>query len=369
MKRLLLIGGGHSHVEVLLRFALSPESGVELTLVNPYPVAGYSGMLPGLVAGHYRPEDCHIDLLALARRAACRFVGGAVNGLHVDAKLAFCVDGQTLPWDIASIDIGSRPTTLEVSGAAEYALAVKPIDRFLRSWDALVEEQRKCPSALRVTVVGGGAAGVETALAMQHRLRGAGEARFCLITDMQDVLPTHAGAVRRIFRRVLSARGIEVHSGRKVVAVRPDAVVLAGGAVVASDVTVWATGACAPFWPGACGLATDATGFIRIGPTLQSVNRPDVFASGDIASMDTMPRPKSGVYAVRQGPPLAENLRRALRGQPLLRYSPQRQALALISTGDRHAVASRGRLALEGAWVWKWKDWIDRRFMRRYALE
>lgn len=369
MKRLLLIGGGHSHVEVLLRFALSPEPGVELTLVNPHPLAGYSGMLPGLVAGHYRREDCYIDLVGLARRAACRFVRSAVNGLHVDAKLAFCIDGRTFPWDIASIDIGSRPATLEVPGAAEYALAVKPIERFLRNWDALVEQQRNSPSALRVAVVGGGAAGVETALAMQHRLRGTGEARFCLITDMQDVLPTHAPAVRRIFRRVLSARGIEVYSGRKVVAVRSDAVVLAGGAAVASDVTVWATGASAPFWPRACGLATDAAGFIRVGPTLQSVTRPDIFASGDIASMDAMPRPKSGVYAVRQGPPLAENLRLLLRGRPLVPYSAQRQALALIGTGDRHAVASRGRLALEGAWVWKWKDWIDRRFMRRYAFE
>jgi selenide, water dikinase len=369
MRRLLLIGGGHSHVEVLRRFGLAPEPGTELVLVSPQPLTGYSGMLPGLIAGHYTTADAHIDLVGLARDARCRIMQTAVNGMHFDARLAFCDDGSTLEYDIASIDIGSRPGTLDVPGAAAHSLGVKPIERFMRRWTAVLERARagKLPDGFRIAVVGGGAAGVETLLAMQHRMNATGSrATFALLSATEEILPAHPPSVQRIFRRVLNDRGIALHAGHAVNEVDAHSVCTDGGGRIGADLVVWATGASAPFWPRACGLAVDDQGFIRVEPTLQSVNRTGVFASGDIATIDDHARPKSGVFAVRQGPLLAGNLRRALRGAPLHGRVPQRQALALISTGDRHAVASRGWLTLEGDWVWRWKDWIDRRFMRRY---
>ncbi len=372
MKRLLLVGGGHSHVEVIRRFARQPVANVQITLVNPTAHTPYSGMLPGLIAGHYSFRQCHIDLPALASSAGCRYVEAAINGMHADAKLAFCDSGETLAFDVASIDIGSTPATLGIAGAARHGLKVKPTDRFLSRWDTVLERARnnELPDGFRIVMAGGGAAGVEVLLAVRHRLLATGFSAACyaIVSDGDELLPGHCARTRALFRRVLDERGVAVYLQRRIVAASRDGAETADGERIPADLLIWATGAAPAGWPKACGLSTDEHGFIRVNDQLQVVGQTNLFASGDVASMDGFPRPRSGVYAVRQGPPLTENLRRALDGQPLIRYHPQQLALALISTGDRYAVASRGRLFASGAWVWRWKDWIDRRFMRRYGV-
>jgi selenide,water dikinase len=219
-------------------------------------------------------------------------------------------------------------------------------------------------------VVGGGAGGVEILLAMQHRARvafGANAPRFALVTDQSHLLPQHSETVRKRLGRALVEREVVLHFDSPAIAVEPGAVIADGGRRIAADRIVWATSASAPAWLKASGLDCDARGFVAIDEFLRSTSHPFVFAAGDCATQLANPRPKSGVFAVRQGPPLAHNLRRALHDQPLRSYVPQRHALALISTGDKHAIASRGRWAIEGDWVWQWKDWIDRRFVARYA--
>jgi selenide,water dikinase len=371
MKRLVLLGGGHSHVEVLRRFGTDPLSGTELVLVNPYPDSPYSGMLPGWIAGHYTREECHIDLMRLTRFANCRLVRSACNGINPDARLVFCDNGTTLPYDVVSVDTGTRSPAFDTPGAPEHALPVKPVEHFVPVWDEICNRTVRGRAPRRIAVVGGGAAGVEVLLAMQYRLRSlapASEISFELVSDTGSILLTHNSKVRTIFMHVLERRGVTLHLGRAVERVDSGRLRLRGGGSVEADAIVWATGASAPLWPRSVGLATDERGFMRVNERLQSVSHPQVFASGDIASVKDHPRPKSGVYAVRAGPPLAENLRRTLRGERLIVWKPQKEALALISTGDRYAVASRGDLALEGKWVWQWKDWIDRRFMGRYQV-
>ena len=353
---------------------MQPVPGVALTLISRAVDTPYSGMVPGLIAGHYTRDEAYIDLQPLARFAGARAVFDEATGLDLASKQVRLREQPPISYDVLSIDIGSTPN-LNVTGAAEHAVAVKPIDRLLDRWSALVNRIGADDSPKRIAVVGGGAGGVELLLAVQHSLHGmlAREGRghddrleYHLFTDSDHVLPTHNASVRRRFERVLAERRIHVHRGSAVVEVTATVIRTADGRMQTSAATLWTTQAAAAPWLAEAGLAVDPDGFVEVSSTLQSTSHPEVFAAGDVAAMVRDPRPKSGVFAVRQGPPLAHNLRRALAGEPLEPYRPQRQFLSLISTGDRYAIASRGPFAFEGAWVWRWKDWIDRRFMRTY---
>ncbi len=367
MKRLVLAGGGHAHVEVLRRFARQRVEGAEVVLVTPEPESPYSGMLPGHVAGFYSREEIFIDVARLASACAARLVHARVAAIRAADREVDLDDGTRLAYDVLSLDIGSTPATGGARGVAAHALSVKPIPAFLDGWAALVSRGDR-GALRRVAVVGGGAAGVEMLLAMQYRLAqgGGSPVEWHLLTDAADLLVIHPPPVRRIFDRVLAARGVVVHRSTPVAGVDAGAVLAAGGQRLEADATVWATGAAAAGFLRQSGLRVDAAGFVEVDAFLRSTSHAEVHAAGDVASMARTPRPKSGVYAVRQGPPLERNLRAALTGAPPARYVPQRRSLALISTGDRYAVATRGAFALEGAWVWRWKDWIDRRFMARY---
>jgi selenide, water dikinase len=374
LKDLVLLGGGHSHVTVLKRFGMQPLSGVRVTLVSRVMETPYSGMLPGLIAGHYTRDEAHIDLQPLARFARARAVFDEAIGLDLVNRQVRFRDRPPIAYDVLSLDIGSTPN-LEVTGAAEHTVPVKPIDRLLDRWSALTTRLSESDAIRRIAVVGGGAGGVELLLAVQHSMRtrlaqqGRSDAHleYHLFTE-GHLLPTHNRSVRRRFERILAERRVNVHRGSAVVKVATGALHTADGRTHPIDETLWTTQAAAAPWLAHSGLAVDGEGFVRVSSTLQSTSHADVFAAGDIASMVDHPRPKSGVFAVRQGAPLARNLRRALLGEPLEPYRPQRRFLSLISTGDQYAVASRGPIAFEGAWVWRWKDWIDRRFMRAYNV-
>jgi len=368
-QRILLVGGGHAHVEVLRRFALTPDAQVSLTLVSPESAMCYSGMFPGLVAGHYTPRDTHIELSPLAASAGARFVVDRVVALDLYTRTATLASGQREAFDFLSLDIGSTPD-VGVPGAAELAVAVKPIEAFLAAWDRL-QAEALTGGVRTIAVVGGGAGGVEMLLAMQHRLAsvmGADVPRFALVTDTASILAQHSPIVRARFGRILVERGVVLHLASPVTAVERGTLIVTEGRRVAVDRIVWATSAAAAPWLAESGLACNDRGFVRVDDHLRSTSHDVVFAAGDCAAQLDHPRPKSGVFAVRQGPPLAANLRRAANGAALRRYVPQRHALALISTGGKHAIASRGPFVAEGDWVWHWKNRIDRAFMAKYRL-
>lgn len=374
LRDIVLIGGGHSHVGVLRHFAMRPEPGVRLTVICTDTHTPYSGMLPGYIAGHYRYDDVHIDLRRLAEYAGARYFRDEVVGLDRVGRRVLCRQRPPVAYDLLSINIGSTPHPGDVPGA-EHAIAVKPIRRFDERWQALL--QRVCNHAGPTTlaVVGAGAGGVELALAMHYRLRRELSARgrdpealqLHLFAAGPHILPTHNPRVRAAFTQTLAERGITVHCRAPVSALAPGRLSTADGASLAADEIVWVTQAGGAPWLEQTGLALDGAGFVRVRDTLQSLSDPLVFAAGDCAALEGHTLEKAGVFAVRQGKPLAQNLRRALRGQTLHAYRPQRRWLALISTGDRHAVASRGALYARGNWVWRWKDWIDRRFMAHFS--
>ncbi len=378
LRDLVLVGGGHSHVGVLRMFAMKPEPGVRLTLICTDIDTPYSGMLPGYIAGHYSFDEVHIDLGRLCAFAGARLYRDSVVGINRKQQQVTCQHRPPVPYDLLSINIGSTPQMRHIAGAESLAVPVKPIAQFNQRWLALLDKVRQWPAhrgRMTIAVVGGGAGGVEMVLSLQHRLRNELHAlgrnpeflQFVLLTSGPQILPTHNARVQATFRRVLSERRIALHTLAEVVQVQPGCLQTRDGRSFDADDTLWVTQAGGPAWLKSTGLALSAQGFIEVNEHLQSKNDPLVFAAGDIAEFSDRPLEKAGVFAVRMGPPLADNLRRSLRQQALKTFRPQQRWLALISTGNRDAVASRGALSLAGTWVWRWKDHIDRQFMRRFS--
>ena len=374
LRDIVLVGGGHSHAVLLRRWAMRPMPGVRLTLICRDTHTPYSGMLPGYVAGLYRFDQVHIDLRTLAQAAGARFFRAEVTGLDLPNRQVICQGRPPIPYDRLSINIGATPG-LGVPGAQAHAVPVKPIHLFNQHWLDLLERVRARPGRMRLAVVGAGAGGVELLLSMQARLhrelrqlgRDTAQLQFDLYSSTPQILPTHNARVRRYFLRLLEQRGVGVHVGQAVTHVWAGCLQTASGQVFDADEVVWVTQATGAPWLRSTGLALDEAGFIVVNANLQSVSDDRVFAAGDIASLRDCSVEKAGVFAVRQGPILHDNLRRSLQAQPLRPYRPQRRWLALIGTGDRHAVASRGLFFAAGSWVWRWKDAIDRRFMTRFS--
>lgn len=370
---IVLVGGGHAHVHVLAAFGKWRDPKVRVTLIARDLMTPYSGMLPGVIAGLYTAEQAHIDLVKLAAATGTRLVHAAAKGLDRAAGQIMCDGHPPVPYDLVSLDVGSTPTLDRILGAREHGIAVKPISSFLKKFDALRNRCAAPDGPRRIAVIGGGAGGVELLLSARTRLRAeaACDGRdpdtfmFRLVTA-GEILQTHNPGVRAAFRRTFAERNIAFYEGHPVVELHPDHIMLADGASLEADATFVVTQASAPGWFASTGLQRDEGGFIAVSPTLQSLTDRSVFAAGDCATLIENPREKAGVYAVREGPPLAENLRRFAHGEALREWRPQSRHLALISTGERYAVASRGPFKLEGAWLWSVKDWIDRSWMRQY---
>jgi selenide, water dikinase len=383
-KDLVFIGGGHSHAIALKQFGMNPMPGVRLTLITDVAHTPYSGMLPGYVAGLYDFDACHIDLRPLTQFAQVQMIVDRAVGLDTVKNQVMLQAHPPIAFDLLSIDIGSNPAALMVPGAAEHAIAVKPISQFLSHWDQLVAEVTQVPQRpLKVGIVGGGAGGVELAFNIQARLlrifsqagQPASHLEVHLFHRGDRLVPERHPGVSRQVQKLLTQRGVHIHLQQRVTEVKPSSVHCESGLVVECDRIFGVTQAAAAPWLKASGLATDERGFILVNDQLQSISHPQVFAAGDIATMIHQARPKAGVFAVRQGKPLTENLRRAalqilqgsLLSQPLKSFVPQKDFLILLGTGDRQAIASRGALRLPlHSWLWRWKDSIDQKFMAQF---
>ena len=392
VKHLVLIGGGHSHAIVLKMFGIQPLPSVRLTLISDVLHAPYSGMLPGHVAGFYGYDECHIDLRSLAEFAGCQILIDRAIAIDINKNLVICQTRPPVNFDLLSVDIGSTPATLSVPGAAEYAIAAKPVPEFLASWNQLISERPNHPQKpLRIAIVGGGAGGVELALNMQSRLGKSDGSRpmeenlenlsseIHLFHSGAELMQGHNQRVRRRLQEILISRGIQLHLKEKVCAVKKIEretnpqfptdyqISCKSGLELECDRIFWVTQASAANWIRESGLAADSNGFMQVNDCLQSVSHPNVFGAGDIVAMVNYSRPKAGVFAVRQGKPLFENLQQFLLEKPLKPFAPQEQYLGLIGTGNKRAIASRGSFMWESALLWYWKDWIDRQFMQKFS--
>ncbi|MGB7443690.1 MAG: FAD-dependent oxidoreductase, partial [Coleofasciculaceae cyanobacterium] len=426
-KDLVLIGGGHSHAIALKKFGMEPLPGVRLTLITDVSHTPYSGMLPGYVAGLYSFDQCHIDLRPLVKFAQATMIVDKAIGLDLENSRVLCANRPPVAFDLLSIDIGSTPAAVTVPGAAAYTISAKPISQFLSYWRQVTHTVRQFPQRkIRLAIVGGGAGGVELALSVQAHLqeiyRQTGQPRQNLEMHLfhrgAKLLPERNPWVGKRLEQILKRRGVKLHLREEVCAIEievdanqtysqtgltqtyqespPNPPTLGGvnplssrfggrmhkssqrdlpklihtqsGLTVECDYIFWVTQASAAPWLEEAGLATDKRGFLQVNDTLQSISHPQVFAAGDVATMVNHPRPKAGVFAVRQGEPLYKNLRRVLQNKSPKPFIPQKQFLILIGTGDQKAIASHSWLGFgPHPLIWRWKDYIDRRFMEKFS--
>ncbi|MFM7848584.1 MAG: FAD-dependent oxidoreductase [Rubrivivax sp.] len=365
MKRVVLLGGGHAHLHVLQALAREPLAGARAVLITPHAHLTYSGMVPGAVAGHYTPDQARIPLLPLCEAARVSLVCAQATALDAQERVVTLSDGRVAEYDVLSLDVGGTQDRSALPGACKHALFARPVEPFVEQMDRL--HARAARRALDVVVVGAGAAGFELALALAWSLArvGDGGTRVALVTGGTEPLAGYPPAVVARGLRALARHRVTLFR-EPCTHIKARALVLASGARVACDVPVMATGVSAPDWLCDSGLALDARGFVRTAATLQSVSHPEVLAAGDVAVRDDISHPRSGVHAVRAGPPLALNLRGLVGASALRPYTPQRRTLNLLSCGERRAIMAWGDWAAEGRWVWWWKDWIDRGFVRRF---
>ncbi len=375
--QIVLLGVGHTNAHVLKMWRMTPFSDTELVCVSDYPVATYSGMLPGVLAGQYPPERMTIDLVRLCAANGARLIVDKVVGLDSENRALLFEYRPPLPFDALSIGIGSMPSTNGVTIAPNASLAIKPMQTFLRRLIARLNEwknkTRDVDAAdsrpLRIAVVGGGAGGVEIALGLPQRvaMELPGQSiEMHLFHGGERLVPGLLDGTAEHVMRGLRDRSVHVRVGRRVTHVREDGVTLDNGESVGMDLVLWATGAVAPPLLSQLGLPTDERGFLRTDAQLQVQGASGIFAVGDSGTMDGIRRPKSGVFAVRQGPILWKNLGKTLRNEPLVAYRPQVDFLKLLNSGDGRAIGEYKGFSFTSRWAWKWKDYIDVRFMEKY---
>lgn len=359
---ILLLGGGHAHVEVIRRLG-QLGLGARMTLVSPGRYAPYSGMLPGYIAGVYSFDDFHIDLAALCLRFGVTFLDTSATQIDPEERIVSFAEGSSIGYRLLSVDIGSTPSLpLGISAG----ISVKPISSFtdrLGRLDALIAAGER----VKLAVVGQGVAGVEVAFALKQRFAGR-DVEIALIGRSAEPVPERSVGARRLVEKELRMAGIAHHPAFDVVGFQAGEVVARDGRRLVADEVIWTTSSGSQEFLRETGLLLDAGGFIRVDENLRSLSHPDIFAAGDVASLAD-PRPKAGVFAVRQGPVLANNIHRSLKGEALQAYRPQRSWLVLISLPNGRAIADKWGLAVVGRCVARWKDRIDRGFMQRYKQD
>jgi selenide,water dikinase len=361
VKDVVLVGGGHAHALVARMWAMDPTPGVRLTIINPDPTAPYTGMLPGLIAGHYTQDEIMIDLVRLARFAGARLILDRVTGIDRDHQRLILQKRAPVPYDLLSLDIGITSDLPQVTGFAEHGHAAKPLGNYAQKWAAFLARDLDQPN---LVLIGAGVGGVELALASAHQLR-AKFAKITLIQRSETALAGVGAVARAMLLDALHIAGVTLITGAEPVQIMADRVILQDGREVASDFTLAVAGARAQGWLEHTGLRLHE-GFVTVSPKLQSSD-PLIFAAGDCTDLSFAPRAKAGVYAVRAAPVLLHNLRAVLQRRPLRAFAPQRDYLKLVSLGGQNALADKWGLPLRGAWLWRQKDGIDRAFMAKFA--
>jgi pyridine nucleotide-disulfide oxidoreductase family protein len=376
----LLLGGGHAHVQVVTYLSQELKgdirSSVEVICLTDGPKAWYSGMFPGAVSDRYQTNDLTIDVQNLCNLSNTQFIDDKAVRILASENKILLSSGNTISYDILSIDIGSRTKgTYSIPGVESFALKTRPLPLFysqIESTESRFVSESKVPT---VVIVGGGVAGIELSFCLYHRWSKLFNQpiRITLLDAAEQIIPNQSEYLRTAINRELSRVNIEVVSSARVREVREDGVMLEDDRLIEGNVIVWATGA-EPH-DIESDLETDSRGFFLVNSYLQSTRFKNVFGAGDCIQIDKYPEgfpPKAGVYAVREGPVVARNIRKMVSSMlykdisPLEDYKPQTDFLSLINLGDGRAIGTKYGVVLKGSWVMRLKDYIDKKFVKLY---
>ncbi|WP_170359245.1 selenide, water dikinase SelD [Ruegeria arenilitoris] len=357
---LVLIGGGHTHALVLRKWGMNPLPGARVTVINPGANAPYSGMLPGFVAGHYQRWELDIDLVRLARFAGARVILGPVDGIDIDRRQIHVPGRPPVAFDVASVNVGITSDMPALPGFADHAVPAKPLGPFASRWAEYLDGS----GPASVAVIGGGVAGVELVMAMAHALRAKTRTAQVTLIDNARALAATGTKAGATIRKAVADLGIELIEHAAISRIEQDHVLLEDGRKVPAEFITGAAGARPYDWITQTGLDLH-DGYIRVDAHLQSSD-PAIFAAGDCAHLADNPRPKAGVYAVREAPVLFNNLRVALGAGKMRRYQPQKDYLKLISLGGKSALAERLGTSFSGPVMWRWKNHIDQSFINKF---
>jgi selenide,water dikinase len=328
-------------------------------------------MVPGFVAGQYSKDELVIDVYQLAQRANARMVIGRVVRVDPESQKILLENGEEIFYDVASFDIGSTVAGLDVVGVKEYAVPTRPIGQLCHHIEEVIKKVSlgNIQKSIRILVVGGGAGGVELSFTLEKRLGSFDfPADVTMIEKSEELLLDYSKSIRRRILSHLDRRGIEVILNSEVREVLSDSIILKNGQSLDFDLLIWVTGPWSQEIFKESGFLTDARGFVLTRPTLQFEEYDNLFGVGDCATLSEAPlTPKAGVYAVRQGPYLTYNLYRWLEGSSLKNYHPQGDFLTLLNLGNGRAVGGKWGCSIEGRWVMKLKDHIDRKFVADFS--
>ena len=368
-KSVVLVGAGNAHLVFARRFAMRPVPGVSVTLINQGNEIPYSAMVPAHIGGEFTAEQISFDLVRMAAGFNFRLISEPVRGIEIGRRQVMFANRPPVKYDVLSLGLGSIPAAPQGLIDGRSAFVMRPLSALIGRLSVLEAELENNPRPFHLAIVGGGASGCELALAIRKRMSGISEFQITLVQGNQELLPTFPARTTHHFERELQTRGINVRTNARVVGGKPTQLQLECGEIITCDQVLWATQAAAPALIRESGLSVTEHGFLRIRKTLQSVSESDVFGTGDCASFDDYPQlAKSGVYAVREGRTLYDNICRRLREQPLLDFRPQKRVLYLLNTADGDAVLNYGSFAWKSRFARKLKNWIDQRWVRKFTV-
>lgn len=369
-RHVVLLGIGHTNAHILRMYGMQGLEDTALTCISNYNVATYSGMMPAVLAGQVRPEQMQIDLVRLCSSAGARLVTEAVTGLDPKAQRIIFKHRPPMPYDVLSVGIGSTAARANIDLSDDHIVEIKPMQTFLHRLQQTLQRLQPtvCDRPLQVAIAGSGAAGVEVAFCLPVFLEQHWKSKFELsvVTRSPEILANASPATRELALAELHRRQVKTFTHASISSVQHDCLKTADGTEIPADIVIWSTGAAAPELLSHLRLETDDRGFLLTRPTLQSTTNPHVFAVGDSGTIQHSPTPKAGVYAVRQGPVLWENLQRTLADVPLVTYKPQRSFLQLLNTGDGSAIGQWKGFSKSSRWLMNLKHSIDSKFMKMY---